>query len=201
MAEDVTKFQSRWLSDWVRPQKSAKLQAKIPVPQGLGWPLPLKRGYKIGRRKSDQEHKTRPSEKKQNGRWNSEQEHKWLTTSFSKQLLPQRKATFKLTFPERIQIGKLKWIEQNNRPSAWGLTDSSLPTNWGFSDQKWPRIIREQIKSISLTFWNTNWAFWAPFYQIYLVSSIKTHSCSFVLWWKYCSSIGLQNWVQDSKLF
>ena len=123
LAKDVIKFQCRWLSDWVRPQKSAKLQAKIPVPQGLGWPLNLKRGYKIGRRKSDQEHKTRPSEKKQNGRWNSEHEHKWLTTSFSKQLLPQRKATFKLTFPEKIQIGKLKWIEQNNRPSAWGLTD------------------------------------------------------------------------------
>ena len=41
LARDVTKFQCRWLSDWIRPQKSAKLQAKIPVPQGASWPLPL----------------------------------------------------------------------------------------------------------------------------------------------------------------
>ena len=98
-SRDVIKFQCLWLSDWVRPQKSAKLQAKIPVPQGLGWPLPLKRGYKIGRRKSDKGHKRGPI-------WPFPLKKKKMEDEI---VLPQRKVSFKLTFPEKIQIGK--WID------------------------------------------------------------------------------------------
>ena len=41
-------------------------------------------------------------------------------------LAPSENATFKLTFPEKIQIGKLKWIEDQEHKTIDQASEASL---------------------------------------------------------------------------